>query len=544
MGMLWKKISALVLALLMVSALAATGLSEDNVTAPGEYPIAKEPVELTVFVTARPNVDDFVNNTATKYLEEKLGIKLKFVVAPDEEARQKLNLLFSTGDYPDVILGTWKLSRTEVDYYSAQGLFIPLDDLIEEYGVNTKKVFEEYPYAVTFSTMSDGLIHTLPDVVDGMHTSGSMKIWYYQPFLDALGMEIPTTTEEFVTYLKAVKDNDPNGNGVADEVPAAGSLYGWHSYPVDYLLQAFLYNDPAGARLRVTEDGVVETIASTEEFREGLRFIKSLVDEGLLDKNTFTQDLNSLIMLSENSPDPILGVSWGGFEGSFADLSGSRWKDWVIGPPLEGPEGVSYSYFNPDYAYYLKSAITSTCENPEIAFRFIDALYDREIYMNTQIGVEGEHWAWAEEGEEGYAGEGVWKRLVSSGDVPPNTHWDQNGNMFQNDAFRIGEVIDVEADPMESILYFGTVDYYVPTRPSIDILYPALVVPTEDDAQEMSSLEVDISTKIAEMMVRFIVGEADLDADWDAYVNDLEAAGMSRYLELKQKSYDEYLKTK
>src|SRR5699024_7776392 len=48
------------------------------------------------------------------------------------------------------------------------------------------------------------------------------KPWINEEWLDNLGMDMPETTEEFYEYLKAVKEQDPNGNGKADEVPFGG----------------------------------------------------------------------------------------------------------------------------------------------------------------------------------------------------------------------------------------------------------------------------------------------------------------------------------
>ena len=52
------------------------------------------------------------------------------------------------------------------------------------------------------------------------------KIWINQTWLDNLGLDVPTTTEELYTVLKAFKENDPNGNGIQDEYPLVGGT-GW-----------------------------------------------------------------------------------------------------------------------------------------------------------------------------------------------------------------------------------------------------------------------------------------------------------------------------
>ena len=57
-------------------------------------------------------------------------------------------------------------------------------------------------------------------------------------WLDQLGLEVPTTVDEFTECLKAFRDaGDLNGNGIADEVPLAtrfGSDDTFGSYDIFY----------------------------------------------------------------------------------------------------------------------------------------------------------------------------------------------------------------------------------------------------------------------------------------------------------------------
>lgn len=122
-----KKATALLLCLLMTFSLAAcgggttketggTGEKAENgeaqadsgstgiLTETGTYPIVKEPIELTLFCVSMPNVEDFATNDFTKFMEEKTGIKINFETGSRDDWETKLNLAFSTGDYPDMIM--------------------------------------------------------------------------------------------------------------------------------------------------------------------------------------------------------------------------------------------------------------------------------------------------------------------------------------------------------------------------------------------------------------------------------------------------------
>jgi membrane protein len=64
--------------------------------------------------------------------------------------------------------------------------------------------------------------------------------------------------------------------------------------------------------------------------------------------------------------------------------------------PLEGPGGVRYAGFNP-YGSSPNGAliITDKCENPELAFKWADALGHIEATTRSIHGVKDRDWAWA-----------------------------------------------------------------------------------------------------------------------------------------------------
>src|SRR5690606_24602348 len=102
-----------------------------------------------------------------------------------------------------------------------QGVFIPLNDLIDQYAPNLKKLLDENPDIRAGMTMPDGNIYGMPTIYDANFPSvlvGS-KLWYNEDWLAEIGMEEPQTVDEFYDYLVAVKNTDLNGNGQQDEIP-------------------------------------------------------------------------------------------------------------------------------------------------------------------------------------------------------------------------------------------------------------------------------------------------------------------------------------
>ena len=173
-------------------------------------------------------------------------------------------------------------SRNEILKYGQQGVLMPLEHLIDEHAPNLKKRFEEKPDWEQSVTAPDGHIYAITQWSECFHCSYPSKLWMNTTWLDALGLEQPTTTEELRTVLRAFKDGDPNGNGAADEVPLSGSA----SEPIiNYLMNAFTYapvGGPSSPPPLVLDGDEVVLNATSDSWRAGLEYITSLAQDCLL----------------------------------------------------------------------------------------------------------------------------------------------------------------------------------------------------------------------------------------------------------------------
>src|SRR5699024_9236682 len=153
-------------------------------------------------------------------------------------------------------------------------------------------LFEEYPEIKKAVTFPDGKIYSFPTVVSPEFTSMLLgpRPWVNEEWLESLDMEMPETTEEFYEYLKAVKEDDPNGNGEADEIPFGSysiwMLLRWLNGSYGLLNRGFNHQyvdmDPSGDKMRF--------IPTSDEYKEMLMFVNKLYSEGLIEKNIFSID--------------------------------------------------------------------------------------------------------------------------------------------------------------------------------------------------------------------------------------------------------------
>lgn len=515
---------------------------DDSIVTPaGTFPIVEEKVTLTVFAYPSPQhkVDDYENNEFTKWLEEKTNVHLEWVLASSaKEKKQKLSLLMSSGNYPDIIFSSG-FTLAEQQVYADQGVLVPLNEYIDKYGIETKKVFEAYPKVEKDLTLLDGNIYTLPKIADAMHIRAPQKMWIYEPWLEKLNLEMPNTTEDFYQVLKAFKEQDPNGNGEADEIPMAGSITNQFFNIEVFLMNAFIYDD-GDKRMRVN-NGKIETVFDKPEWKEGLEYLNKLYSEGLIAPESLTQNVGQLRQMGESPDVPILGAGPAHAFSALTQYKGEsgRWKEFITVPPLKGPGGHQTTKSNPVQGG-ISFNITNNCKYPEVAFRLGDLLYSQEVLLRMITGRPDIEWEWIEEGT-GVSIDGVspaeYRALVNNKDKENNVVWGLIANYFNPSDWRDKAPLADPDNPLETILYQETVNNYIDYLPDEDSILPPLIF-TKDQAAELADLDTVIYEYLKEMTARFIIGDIDISDGWDDYLEELENMKIDRLVEIYQEAYD------
>ena len=274
------KLTSLLLAVVML--LGGVALAEFDAAA-NTFPIADEKIPLTVTIYgARTEIEDWETNFVCNYWEEKLGLDITWIPVPSATADEKIMADFASDNISDVIFGG--LNKDTAVAYGAQGKLLPLNDLIEEWGVNIAAIQEEHPEYIPSITSPDGNIYFLAEIreLDANHTAAPGKLLINTKWLENVGKEVPTTVDELYEVLVAFKEEDANGNGDPDdEIP----LYATGFNRVgSYIMQAFTYmgfNDVSPNYFFFDDDGSINVSYATEGWKEGLAFLNKLYSEGL-----------------------------------------------------------------------------------------------------------------------------------------------------------------------------------------------------------------------------------------------------------------------
>jgi putative aldouronate transport system substrate-binding protein len=552
----------LLLVLVILSPLFAGGRGQQSSVAtsqtaasaaPGKFPLAGTKAELSVLCTKPPYLSDFNENQAAKWLEGYTNVHVTYIHVPYENTRAATNLLIAAGEYPDIMMNAG-LSTVDAMNYGSQGILIPLNDLVNQQGYWFKDAVKQVPEISQAIVMPEGNIYGLPNINQAFHTFYNLKAWINEDWLKKLNLSVPATTDEFYNMLKAFKTRDPNGNGKADEIPMMGYYASDpRTYPYVFLLNSFVYFVPSSATTSTPnaylamENGKVTFVANTEDYREGLRYVAKLINEGLLDSASFTQNINQAKQLGTTPDAPHIGVFtdfvWWNFVGYNRDTKDRRADFYPALAPLKGPKGIQYSPvrgtgFNLDWAH-----ITDHAKDPTLAFRWLEALYNEEITKITQFGIKGLYWDDPAPGALGINQKPALHRILKPFPTEGDTGSVRNvflGNRYSD--LRLGEQADwsnpgiqFEQEPK---LYRETMDKYYPYRPAEGKYLPLVLHHTTGESTEVSRLQEQINTYTQENLVAFITGNKNLDRDWAAYVAEFQRLELPRYLEIKQTAYN------
>ena len=497
---------------------------------PGTYPIANQTIPLKVFVSMS-SVTDYDTNTFTLHLEEKTGIDLSFETCTADAATEKLNLLLTSGDYPDALFASVDENR----WGEEEGILIDLTPYLDRLPLLQEQV-EKYPNLLSDMKATDGKTYFLPGYDGCFQCNYSGKMWINTMHLEAMGEDIPTTTDEFYELLKKYKEYDPNG------IPMCASKDGWVGDPLSYLAGSFFpyYWDTYGFQI---QDDKVVTYNTMDGYRECLKYLNKLYAEGLLNADAFTLVNAQIPAILTSGNEPIFCFPSGNSQVADLESNPEIYGHYEAIAPLKGPDGRQTSMYAPIYPV-AAFAVTDKCEYPEAALRLAEVFYDTEEFLNSQLGMKGEFWDTPAEGTPGIDGEpALFEVLKRSDSGQQNDHWVYRGIYHWAD-LRLKEASPANADlkdPQytETLAYQTSRDLYAPYHPQDADPLPSLKF-TVDESTSIQTISVEVQKVIEEQRAAFVTGAAgpNSDADWEAYLQSLDNVGLPKMLEVYQAAYD------
>lgn len=517
--------------------------------------VAEDVPTLTLWVPDNPNVIDWEDNAQTRYIEQTLGCNLDFVKLPSNtsEYQQKLDMAVLAGgaDLPDVVITNFSLSLVQLQLYAEAGLAVDITNYVKgsmplleanlaDLTANplTK---EEY---IAYLTSPDGNVYAMGQAsvsVNNSVSEGRSVVFgeWRDAYLQAAGLEELDTIEQFKDMLIYFRDHDMNGNGdPSDEIPMLSykdyfmkCLYRQLMNPFVYSQEHYFYNDNGTIRLSVTMDG----------FKEGVKFIRSLFEEGLISTLSLTQDKTQFQAICTGEPTTV-GVL-GNYSSSIFPSSDPRRAGYYPLGALEGPTGLRQCAQTPNIpgARYF---VTTKCQNVELAMKLADMLAGREMSTWNRYGIENENWirlTGDKIGESEYSSLGYPGDIKMINDIwgnPQSTNWGETGCTVKDGSeFGLRLIAERKEGSYSHTAAIGAniikeVGYANKNNAVFGLVF------TAEEQEIIAEYQTAIESYIEESFAQFVTGMADIDTEFDGFVNELKAMGMDEYLSAVQSCWN------
>ena len=550
---IYKSILAAVLAASMVLTLTACGKGGNVELNNGEmqqvdlaeleFPL-KEKATLTGMISFPANTESNPNNrTIFKRLQEETNVEIEWTAIQADQWGDKITLAMANLDTLTDFIFTANFSDNDLLRYADQGVIIPLEEYIDTYMPNLKAVFDKYPEYRKMSTDADGHIWALPWIEQlgsektAIQTVSEMS-FINKKWLDFLNLEVPTTVDEFEQVLIAFRDH---ASELQEEFDIDGSIIPMScivndgSQDMAILINGFGegYGDnDQGRHIAVTDDLQVICTATQQGFKDGIAWLHKLYEEGLLDPEAFTQEWSTYVSKGKSGR---YGVCFSWDVANIVD----DFNGWVPLPALTAdtrnitPENGSFT------SGYDRGrcVVTAVAKSPALVCAWLDQMYDPFQSPQNNWGTYGEdddfdifELGENEQGEQMH----VHAPLGDASPVEVREAESVNGPLAVLDEY-YGVYVTCPDDAQYRLDWIK--DTYTPDM-NTKYVYPNVFM-TQEDTEDLSNLQTDITKKINATRSDWIMN-GFTDADWDEYLQSLDAYGLEDLLAIFQKYLDAY----
>jgi putative aldouronate transport system substrate-binding protein len=508
-----------------------------------EFPLA-ETAEISALTNYPAGSESEPNNrTIFKRLEEKTNVHVNWKAIQSDQWGDKIQLEMSNiKTLPELVFNA-QFGDTDLLKYAKQGVIINVEEYIDKYMPNLKKVFEEVPEYRTMCTDENGHIWALPWIEQlgsnktAIQTVGNMP-FINTAWLNFLNLEMPKTVDEFEKVLIAFRDNAASlkaqFNIEGDIIPLSCIISGGNE-DCTILCNGFGegYGDPdPGRHIVVSDDGKVVCTATTEGFRKGIEWLNKLYTENLIDPDAFTQEWSTYVAKGKSGR---YGVC---FTWDVANIAPSL-EGWAPLPALEAdvrnitPANGSFtSGFDRG-----RCVITANAKNPALICAWLDQMYDPFQSPQNNWGTYGEDDDFdIFELSTNANGEQMLKH-APLGDASPVEV--REAECVGGPLAILDSYYDVYVTCPDDAQYRldWIKDIYTPDMNTKNV-FPNVFM-TTDDTKTVSNLNADINKCINTARADWIMNGFG-DAEWEKLQSDLKAYKLDDLMAIYQKYYDAY----
>lgn len=461
----------------------------------------------------------YAESDAYQALQEKTGVKLKFIHPAQGQVNEQFNIMIASGEYPDMIQDA-RLYKSGGAKAVQDGVYLKLNDLIEKYAPDYHALRNSTDDIRRQTIGDNGDIWCIYPILNRENPS-----WYgpviNKEILAKTGLAIPVTIEDWTKVLQAFKANGVETPVVFDPQNRTDSFAASGIDTNGIFLSAFNVGPGFYRSGDKVQYGPIQP-----EFKDYLSVMRQWYAEGLVDSDFPVRDINGVNALFTNKKAGAYLVS---VDSAFSMARGAGFDLTAAQYPVQ-KVGDKVQYRAKDwYATTGEVAVTTACKHPEIAVEFLNYGYTKEGEMLFNFGEEGKSYV-MQDGKPAFTelvtknpdvpiGSAIYKFKIQAG---PHKRWGAYANavtLANPEGMKIKEMW---------------------TENGFDLMLPPLSL-TADEGQKAALIMNDVRTYQNEAVLKFIMGAESID-NFDSYVNQIKKMGIDEATGYQQAAFDRYLK--
>ena len=362
------------------SAGALTGCKADSTA-----PTAEAPMQL-VFFNMDGISDSWIDPVAQK-ITEKTGIALK-TLYPSRGSNEAIDLMLTDGEYPDLIF-----AKGDANKLVEANALVDLEPLIEEYGPNIKTLYGADYKRLRYSAEKPHIYQLCSNTVNKeiYTTSGSAQLQW--AVLKEHDYQIPYTLAEYEAQIKAYLAAHPETDGKPTiGISLCCTDWRWYitlSNPSASIAEAA----PDNGQWLIDGENVTYLHAGPNQ-KEYYTWLNRMYWEGVLDPEFATQTFDDYKQkIVSGRVLGLLDADWNFAEAQKELLRTGKTEHSYAGLPVTlHKDAVCPSLYNWGLSPGWGVGITTACQNPERAVKFLDWLCSEEGQVLIHWGIEGENY--------------------------------------------------------------------------------------------------------------------------------------------------------
>lgn len=489
-----------------------------------KYPLAGGK-KFTYWASLPANVNSYAKNLGDvpfrQNLEKRTGVKIEYLHPAAGSDLEQLNIIFASGDYPDMLEYTWpSYSGGTAKLYSA-GVIQKLNTVIDKWMPNLKAYYAANPHIARQVKSDDGGFYLIPFIRGSDELRFTSGPTLRADWLAANKLKVPETISEWETVLTAFKDK----NGAV--APFAGSM--------TELTRVFITAFDTSSNNFYPRGNTVYFSPLDPGYKEFLTKMSEWYAKGLIDKNLMTVDRKYIDAAMTNGKAGSAYCAGGGQVGPYI-INGKKALetfDLVAAKTPVAKLGQKPKYINSfEFTSNGHVVITTACKDTEAAAKWLDYAYGKEGNLFFNFGIEGESFNFVN-------GEPIYSDLVlknpdklsiaqamSKYSVAP-----LSGPFVQ----ALGYIQQFYTMPQQknALKMWSTKDETTTVLPPVTF--------TVAEGQEVAQIMIDINTYIDEMRAKFILGTEPL-ANLDKFQATIKSMGIDKALKIYQTAFERYNK--